>query len=30
MRGDREITQGNLPRLKEYVQLILSELDESE
>ena len=25
-----EITQGNLPRLKEYVQLILSELDESE
>ena len=25
-----EITQGNLPHLKEYVQLILSELDESE
>ena len=41
MKGDRvnmcvdldavwEITQGNLPYLKEYVQLILSELDDSE
>lgn len=25
-----EITQGNLPPLKEHVQIILSELDDSE